>query len=113
MTDDADFPGFKPINEQWRVEYGRIRKLGGGDYWTGCDLETAARSKLSPYALGLADHRSMREATEVGDRNGCSLSVDYAVAGRRTGIGGILAHERKAVCKATIETRGCGCEKIG
>jgi hypothetical protein len=68
MTDDADSPGFKPANEQWRVEYGRIRKLGGGDYWAGCRLEAAARSKMSPYALGFADHRSMREAIEGGDK---------------------------------------------
>ena len=68
MTDDADFPGFKSVIERWRVEYGRIRKLGGGDYWKGEKLENeAARSKMSPYALGLADHRSMREATERGD----------------------------------------------
>ena len=68
MTDDADFPDFKPAIEQWRLDYGRIRKLGGGDYWAGCSLEeAAARSEMSPYALGLADHHSMREATERGD----------------------------------------------
>ncbi|HXC27096.1 MAG TPA: hypothetical protein VNV38_04005 [Stellaceae bacterium] len=69
MTDDADFPYFKPVIEQWRVEYGRIRKLGGGDYWVGCRLqEAAARSEMSPYALGLADHLSMREAVKRGDK---------------------------------------------
>lgn len=66
MTDDADFPGFKPGIEQWRVEYGRIRKLGGGDYWAGYKLEEAeARSKMSPYALGVADHRALRETIEM------------------------------------------------
>jgi hypothetical protein len=66
MTDDADLPGFKPIIEQWRIEYGRIRKLGGGDYWAGYRLEEAAtRSKMSPYALGLADHRALREAIDA------------------------------------------------
>lgn len=68
MTDAADFPDFKPVDEQWRVEYGRIRKLGRGDYWAGCRLEAAARSKMSPYARGLADHHSMREAIERGDK---------------------------------------------
>lgn len=69
MTDGADFPEFKPIIERWRVEYGRIRNLGGGDYWAGCRLEeAAARYEMSPYALGLADHRSMREAIEKGDK---------------------------------------------
>ena len=68
MTDGADFPGSKSVSERWRVEYGRIRKLGGGDYWKGQRLEDeAVRSKMSPYALGLADHRLMREATERGD----------------------------------------------
>jgi len=68
MIDDADIPGFKPVIEQWRIEYGRIRKLGGGDYWAGYRLEeAAARSAMSPYALGLADHRSMRDAMERGD----------------------------------------------
>ena len=52
MTDDADLPDFKSAIEQWRVEYDRIRKLGGGDYWAGCRLEeAAARSDMSPYAL--------------------------------------------------------------
>lgn len=70
MTDDADFRGFKSADQQWRIEYGRIRKLGGGDYWKGEKLEDeAARSKMSPYALGLADHRSMRDAIERGDRH--------------------------------------------
>jgi hypothetical protein len=69
MTDDTDFPDFKPAIEQWRVEYGRIRKLGGGDYWAGYrSEEAAARSEMSPYALGLADHHSMREAIERGDK---------------------------------------------
>jgi hypothetical protein len=54
----------------WRVEYSRLRKLGGGDYWKGQRLEDeAARSKMSPYALGLDDHRSMREAIERRDTN--------------------------------------------
>jgi hypothetical protein len=67
--DDDDFPDFKPAIEQWRVEYGRIRKLGDGDYWAGYRLEeAAARSEMSPYARGLADHRSMRDAIERGDR---------------------------------------------
>jgi hypothetical protein len=69
MTDDADLPDFKPAIEQWRVEYGRIRKLGDGDYWAGCRLEeAAARSEMSPFALGFADHHSMREAIETGDK---------------------------------------------
>jgi len=38
MIDDPDFRDFKP-DQQWRTEYGRIRKLGGGDYWEGCRLE--------------------------------------------------------------------------
>ena len=68
MTDNADFRGSKLVIERWRVEYGRIRKLGGGDYWKGEKLEDeAVRSKMSPYALGLADHRSMREAAGRGD----------------------------------------------
>lgn len=67
MTDDADFPGFKSLIEGWCVEYGRIRKLGDGDYWKGQRLEDdAARSKMSPYALGFADHRALREAIEGG-----------------------------------------------
>ena len=70
MTNNAHFPGFKSVIEQWRVEYGRIRKLGGGDYWKGEKLEDeAARSKMSPYALGLADHRSMRDATDRGEKH--------------------------------------------
>jgi len=69
MTKAADVPGFKPVDQQWRIEYGRIRKLGDGDYWEGCRFEdTEARSKMSPYALGLADHHSMRGAVERGDR---------------------------------------------
>jgi hypothetical protein len=69
MTNDADFPYRKPAIEQWRIEYGRIRKLGGGDYWAGYRLEeAAARSEMSPYALGLADHHSMRDAIERGGR---------------------------------------------
>jgi hypothetical protein len=67
MTNDANFPGFKRrVTEQWRIEYGRIRKLGGGDYWAGYRLEeAAARSKMSPYALGVADRRALREAIEM------------------------------------------------
>jgi hypothetical protein len=66
--DDTDIPDFQPVTEQWRIDYGRIRKLGGGDYWAGHRLEeAAARSEMSPYALGLADHRSTRDAMERGD----------------------------------------------
>ena len=68
MTDDDDFPDFKPVIEQWRVDYGRIRKLGGGDYWAGCRLEAATRSEMSPYALGLADQHSRRDAIQRGQR---------------------------------------------
>lgn len=69
MTEDDDFPDFKPVIEHWRIEYGRIRKLGGGDYWAGNRLEEdAARAELSPYALGLADHHSRRDAIERGHR---------------------------------------------
>jgi hypothetical protein len=51
---------------QWRIEYGRIRKLGGGDYWKGERLEDeAARSTMSPYALGAADRQSWRDAKEM------------------------------------------------
>ena len=39
----ADIPGFKPVIEPWRIEYGRIRKLGGGDYWAGHRLEEGKR----------------------------------------------------------------------
>ena len=68
MKDDDDFPDFEPVIEQWRIEYSRIRKLGGGDYWAGDRLEdAAARSEMSPYALGFADHRSLRDAIERGD----------------------------------------------
>jgi hypothetical protein len=68
MRDDNDFPDFEPVIEQWRIEYSRIRKLGGGDYWAGYRLEdAAARSEMSPYALGFADHRSLRDAIERGD----------------------------------------------
>ena len=35
MTDDFDFPDFKPVGQKWREEYSRIRKLGRGDYWEG------------------------------------------------------------------------------
>jgi hypothetical protein len=70
MTKDAGFSGFKPVDQQWRIEYSRIRKLGGGDYWEGCRLEDIeVRSKMSPHALGLADHHSMRGAIERGDRS--------------------------------------------
>ena len=51
---------------QWQIEYGRIRMLGGGDYWKGSRLEeAAARSKMSPYALGVADRRSLKSAIEM------------------------------------------------
>lgn len=81
MTDDADFPDFKPVIEQWRAEYGRIRKPGGGGYWAGWRLEeAAARSKMSPYALGIADHRSMREAIERGGAEIWSRRVEDANA---------------------------------
>jgi hypothetical protein len=52
------------IREEWRDEYSRIRKLGGGNYWVGSRLE-GFRGKMPPYALGVADHRSLREATEM------------------------------------------------
>jgi len=62
MIDEPDVPGFKPV-ERWQLEYHRIRRLGGGDYWEGCRLEEEeARAKMTPYALGLADHRSLRDA---------------------------------------------------
>jgi len=69
MIDDPDIPGFKPVDQRWRLEYRRIRQLGGGDYWEGCGLEMkASRSRMSPYALGVADHRSLRAATEMHNR---------------------------------------------
>jgi hypothetical protein len=59
-------PYFKPVDQRWRLEYRRIRQLGGGDYWEGCRVETrAVRSEISPYALGIADHRSLRDATQM------------------------------------------------
>jgi hypothetical protein len=62
----ADIRDFKPGDQRWQLEYSRIRKLGGGDYWKGCKLEDeGARSKMSPYALGVADHRSLMAATEM------------------------------------------------
>jgi hypothetical protein len=68
MPDDPDIPEFKPVDQQWQIEYGRLRKLGGGNYWEGCRLEDViARSKMTPYALGVADHRSLREAKEIHD----------------------------------------------
>lgn len=80
MTDDADYSDFKSVIEAWRIEYGRIRKLGGGDYWAGCRLEeAAARSKMSPYALGLADRGALREAIEMHETpytpNVCPFAV--------------------------------------
>jgi hypothetical protein len=64
MTDDP-----KPVPQRWQLEYSRIRKLGGGDYWKGCGLEANdARSKMTHYALGMADHRSLRDATEMHNR---------------------------------------------
>jgi len=73
MTDDFDFPNFKPVGQKWREEYSRIRKLGRGDYWEGQRLEDkaaqskdkSARSKMSPFALGVADHRLLRDASET------------------------------------------------
>ena len=68
MANDPDIPDFKPVDQQWQMEYGRLRKLGGGNYWEGCRLEDViARSKMTPYALGVADHRSLREANEMHD----------------------------------------------
>jgi hypothetical protein len=46
--------------EEWQIEYHRLRRLGGGDYWAGYEIDAVdARSKISPYALGVADHRSL------------------------------------------------------
>jgi hypothetical protein len=56
--------GHDLIGQQWREEYSRIRKAGGGDYWVGRRLE-AFRSRMSPYARGVADHRSLQDATET------------------------------------------------
>ncbi len=68
MDNDTDTPDFKPIDQQWQTAYSRIRKLGGGDYWEGRKLEDeVARSNMSPYNLGVANHRSMRDAIEVHD----------------------------------------------
>jgi hypothetical protein len=50
--------------QEWQKEYHRLRQLGCGDYWEGCRLEAKdARSKMSPFALGVADHRSLRDGT--------------------------------------------------
>jgi hypothetical protein len=69
MIDDPDVPGFKQIDQPWQLEYRLIRKLGGGDYWEGCrSAAQEARSKMSPYELGTADHRSLRHATEMHNR---------------------------------------------
>src|SRR5271163_4919558 len=66
MENDPDIPDFKPVAQQWQIEYSRIRKLGDGDYRKGRKLEDeATRSKMSPYAVGVADHRSLREAIEM------------------------------------------------
>jgi hypothetical protein len=54
MIDDADAPYFKPV-QRWQLEYHRIRKLGGGDYWKGRRVE--ALLKMSPYDLGRANRR--------------------------------------------------------
>jgi hypothetical protein len=71
MTDDPDVPDFKPIDQPWQLEYNRLRKLGGGDYWKGCRLaEQEARSKMSPYELGRSP------ITERRDRNAQSPSAD-------------------------------------
>ena len=67
-----------PVLQPWQLEYHRLRKLGGGDYWKGCGLaEQEARSKMTPYELGLADHRSLRDATEMHNRRppiGCPFA---------------------------------------
>jgi hypothetical protein len=42
MADDPDIPDFKPVDQHWQMEYGRLRKLGNGNYWEGCRLEEAA-----------------------------------------------------------------------
>jgi hypothetical protein len=42
MADDPDIPDFKPVDQHWQMEYGRLRKLGSGNYWEGCRLEEAA-----------------------------------------------------------------------
>jgi hypothetical protein len=63
MADDFDIPDLKP---RWQSEYSRIRKLGSGNYWKGRKLEDeAARSKMSPFDLGAADHRSLLAAIEI------------------------------------------------
>jgi len=87
MTPDPDVPDFKPVDQRWQLEYHRIRKLGGGDYWEGCRVEAKdVRSKMSPYALGFTDHRSLRDATEMHNRrppivcpfaNGTPEKVEY------------------------------------
>ena len=61
MIDDPDTPNFKPV-QRWQLEYRRLRKLGGGDYWKGHRLE--ARLKMSPYDLGRADRRD--EIRKIG-----------------------------------------------
>jgi len=69
MIDGPDVPDFKPVDQCWQLEYHRLRKLGGGNYWQGCRLEAKeARLKMSAYELGIADHRSLREATEMHNR---------------------------------------------
>jgi hypothetical protein len=68
MIEDPDVSGFMPV-QPWQLEYSRIRRLGGGDYWKGCRIEAQeARSKMSPYELGISDHRSLRDATETHSR---------------------------------------------
>jgi hypothetical protein len=55
------------VGQQWLEEYSRVRKLGVGDYWAGCRLQIkAARSKISPFNRGVADHLSLRAATSNG-----------------------------------------------
>ena len=68
MIDEPDVPDLKPV-QRWQLEYRLIRKLGGGDYWEGCRLAAQqARSKMSPHELGVTDHRSLRDATEMHNR---------------------------------------------
>jgi hypothetical protein len=68
-----------PVLQPWQLEYHRLRKLGAGDYWEGCRLEAQeARSKMTPYELGLTDHRSLRDATEMHNRRppiGCPFAA--------------------------------------
>ena len=54
MIDDPNVSDFKPV-QRWQLEYHRLRKLGGGDYWKGCRVD--ALLKMSLYDLGRAYRR--------------------------------------------------------